>query len=339
MPPPGEAPKPLRALVTGAAGFIGSHLCAHLLEQGDEVVGVDALTSTYPVALKRLNLMAVQGRAFSFRRADLLTADLEGLLDGVDAVYHLAGEPGVRDSWGPRFDVYTARNVLATQHLLEAARVRRPRVFVFASSSSVYGDAAHHPTSESTPPAPVSPYGVTKLAAEQLCETYRRVFAVPTVSLRLFTVYGPRQRPDMAFARLIAAAVEGTPFTLYGDGTQSRDFTHVSDVVAAMRQAARSDFRGVANIGGGGRTTMAQALRVVEEVTGPLPVRGEPARPGDARHTAADIRRAQEAFGYRPRVPLHVGLADLAREATAGRRPNSPLSRRAISSEAGRPRP
>jgi len=322
-----QAPKPLRALVTGAAGFIGSHLCAHLLEQGDEVLGVDALTTTYPVALKRLNLLAVQGSsAFSFQRADLLTADLERLLDGVDAVYHLAGEPGVRASWGPRFDVYTARNVLVTQHLLEAARVSRPRAFVFASSSSVYGDAARHPTPESAPPAPVSPYGVTKLAAEQLCETYRRVFALPTVSLRLFTVYGPRQRPDMAFARLIAAAVEGTPFTLYGDGAQSRDFTHVSDVVAAIRQAACSDFRGVANIGGGGRTTMRQALRVVEEVTGPLPVRREPARPGDARHTAADIRRAEGAFGYRPRVPLHVGLADLAREATAGCRPN-PLSR------------
>ncbi|MEX3106033.1 NAD-dependent epimerase/dehydratase family protein [Streptomyces sp. ST1015] len=312
----------MRALVTGAAGFIGSHLCVHLLEQGDEVVGVDALTDTYAPALKERNLAPAHRRpAFRLHRADLLTTGLEALLDGVDAVYHLAGEPGVRDSWGTRFPTYTERNVLATQRLLEAARLRDLRAFVFASSSSVYGEARVHPTPETALPAPVSPYGVTKLAAEQLCETYREVFGVPTVSLRLFTVYGPRQRPDMAFARLVAAAVAGEPFTLYGDGTQSRDFTHVSDVVAAMRQAAMSEFRGVANVGGGSRTTMRQAVRVVEQVTGPVELRTVPARPGDARHTTADIRRARASFGYRPRVALDEGLADMARAALAGSGP------------------
>ncbi|MDH6574649.1 NAD-dependent epimerase/dehydratase family protein [Kitasatospora sp. MAP5-34] len=300
----------MRAVVTGAAGFIGSHLCAYLLACGDEVVGVDAFTDYYEPAVKERNLAPMMSSgAFSLQRVDLLTADLGVLLAGADVVYHLAGQPGVRPSWGAEFRTYAALNVLATQAVLEAARGRRLRKLVYASSSSVYGDAASYPTAETLRPQPASPYGVTKLAAEHLCELYRSGFGVPTVSLRLFTVYGPRQRPEMAFARLVAAAASGGSFPLYGDGEQSRDFTYVTDVVTAMRDAACSDFTGVANIGGGCRTTMREVISVVEELVGPVEIVRLPAQRGDVRHTGADITVAAGAFGYRPRTRLAEGLA------------------------------
>lgn len=304
----------MRAVVTGAAGFIGSHLCEHLVSRGDEVVGVDAMTDFYEPSRKLRNLARLRGLDhFTFRRADLLDLRLEPLFADADAVYHLAGQPGVRGSWGAEFAVYLERNVLVTQHVLETARDTGLRRLVYASSSSVYGDAETYPTVETLRPRPVSPYGVTKLAAEQLCETYRTVFGVPAVSLRLFSVYGPRQRPDMAFARLVAAACAHRPFPLYGDGGQSRDFTYVGDVVTAMRAAALSSFSGVANLGGGSEVTMNQVIALLGRLAAPVDVVRGPVQPGDARRTAADITVARDAFGYRPATHIRAGLTAMVR--------------------------
>ncbi|WP_369231370.1 NAD-dependent epimerase/dehydratase family protein [Streptomyces sp. R21] len=310
----------MRTIVTGAAGFIGSHLCAHLLSRGDEVLGIDALTDFYEPGRKRENLARLTGQdRFTFRRGNLLDLPLEPLFADADVVYHLAGQPGVRGSWGAGFAVYLERNVLVTQRVLEAARDTALRRLVFASSSSVYGDAETYPTVESVRPAPVSPYGVTKLAAEHLCEAYRTAFGVPVVSLRLFSVYGPGQRPDMAFARLVASAFTHRPFPLYGDGTQSRDFTYVGDVVGAMRLAALSPWSGVANLGGGSEVTMNQVLSLLRLLGAPVQVGRGPRRAGDARRTAADITLAREAFGYRPATGLRAGLAAMV-EAERGAR-------------------
>jgi nucleoside-diphosphate-sugar epimerase len=306
----------MRAIVTGAAGFIGSHLCAHLLDHGDEVVGVDSLTDYYDPRRKEANLATVRGReGFTEQRIDLATAALASLFDGADVVYHLAGQPGVRASWGEDFAPYVSRNIVATQRVLEAARDVSLWKVVYASSSSVYGNAESYPTTEDMCPRPVSPYGVTKLAAEHLCELYRETSGVSTVSLRLFTVYGPRQRPDMAFSRLVDAALRGDTFLLYGDGEQSRDFTYVDDVVTAMRQAALSPWTGVANIGGGSRTTMNEVIDTVAELTHPYEVVRLPSQRGDVRHTAADTTVAREGFGYDPAVPLHQGLERMVQAA------------------------
>ncbi|HEV8559972.1 MAG TPA: NAD-dependent epimerase/dehydratase family protein [Actinophytocola sp.] len=299
----------MRAVVTGAAGFIGSHLCDHLLDCGDEVTGIDAMTDYYDLARKEANLAPLHGRrGFSFRHGDLLALPLVTLFAHADVVYHLAGQPGVRPSWGHGFAAYLERNVLATQHVLEAARTALPGRLIYASSSSVYGDAEAYPTAESLRPQPVSPYGVTKLAAEHLCELYRTAFGVPTTSLRLFSVYGPRQRPDMAFAQLIAAAASDEAFTLFGDGEQTRDFTYVGDVVSALRQAGLSSWTGVANIGGGNRITMNRVLGLLDELAAPVRVVRIPDQSGDVRHTAADITLARRAFGYQPRVDIREGL-------------------------------
>jgi nucleoside-diphosphate-sugar epimerase len=306
------------ALVTGAAGFVGSHLSAALLDDGTEVLGVDAFTDYYSRLRKEQNLAHLRGRpGFSFVEADLSEAPLAPLLDGVDRVFHLAGQPGVRASWGPDFVQYVRHNIAATQRLLEASMLHPLRKFVFASSSSVYGDAEAYPTPESLRPQPVSPYGVTKLAAEHLCEVYRTSFGVPVASLRLFTVYGPGQRPDMAFCRLVAAALAGEEFEVYGDGEQTRDFTFVGDVVQAMRDAAASDWCGVANIGGGSRTSLNAVLDIVSDLCGELRVVRRPQATGDVRHTAADTSVAQAAFGYRPRTSLPEGLAAMVAWARA----------------------
>ncbi|HET6625977.1 MAG TPA: NAD-dependent epimerase/dehydratase family protein [Nocardioidaceae bacterium] len=308
----------MRAIVTGAAGFIGSHLCGHLLDQGDEVVGIDSFTDYYDPRRKEANLATVSGRpGFTEQRLDLNTASLTTLFEKADVVYHLAGQPGVRGSWGEEFGPYIQRNIAATQRVLEAAREVSLWKVVYASSSSVYGDAESYPTTEDLRPSPVSPYGVTKLAAEHLCELYRVTSGVSTVSLRLFTVYGPRQRPDMAFSRLVDASLAGTPFLLYGDGEQSRDFTFVGDVVTAMRQAALSPWTGVANIGGGSRTTMNQVIETIGALAQPIDVVHLATERGDVRHTAADTTRAREGFGYAPQVSLRDGLArmvDAARD-------------------------
>jgi nucleoside-diphosphate-sugar epimerase len=309
----------MRSVVTGAAGFVGSHLSEHLLAQGDEVVGIDSFTDYYDPRLKERNLAAVlDHERFTLHREDLLDAPLAERFEGVDVVYHLAGQPGVRPSWGAEFATYVSRNILATQVVLEAARAVELPKLVYASSSSVYGDAETYPTPETLRPQPVSPYGVTKLAAEHLCELYRTNFGLPTASLRFFTVYGPRQRPDMAFSRLISAGVRGELFELYGTGEQTRDFTYVGDIVNALRSAAVSDFTGVANIGGGSRTSMNEVLEIVAAVAGEPIVRRLAKQQGDVRDTAADTRRAREGFGYVPQVDLREGLAAMAEAERSG---------------------
>jgi nucleoside-diphosphate-sugar epimerase len=303
----------MRTVVTGAAGFVGSNLCRYLLERGDDVVGIDAMTDFYEVTRKEVNVATLTSwDSFEFYRVDLLSAPLRQLLDGADVVFHLAGQPGVRPSWGPEFAVYVERNILATQYLLETLREMPVRKIVYSSSSSVYGNAESYPTVETIRPLPVSPYGVTKLAAEHLCELYRANFGTPTTSLRLFTVYGPGQRPDMAFSRLIEAALRRKPFSLFGDGHQTRDFTYIGDVVRALFAAAQSDWAGIANIGGGSRTSMAEVIRLVESlVDRAVQIVRLSAQPGDVRDTAADIALAQQAFGYTPTVPLAEGLGQM----------------------------
>lgn len=299
----------MQALVTGAAGFIGSHLCEHLLAAGDEVRGVDAFTGYYERWRKEENLAALLDcEAFTFCEGDLGEMSLGPLLEGVDFVYHLAGQPGVRASWGADFEVYVRHNVFATQRLLEGCRLQPPGKLVFASSSSVYGDALAYPVSESACPQPISPYGVTKLAAEHLCHVYRHNFAVPTATLRLFTVYGPRQRPDMAFSRLVSCAQNGNVFQLWGDGGQTRDCTYVGDVVTAMRDAATSDWAGLANIGGGMEVSMNEAVDLLSEICGPVRVDRSAPSAGDVRQTSADTSVAASAFGYQPQTTLAEGL-------------------------------
>jgi nucleoside-diphosphate-sugar epimerase len=300
----------VHAVVTGAAGFIGSHLCERLLAQGDQVRAADAFTDYYPRSRKEANLgPLLEDGGFSFVEADLAEVDLDPLLDGADVVYHLAAQPGVRASWGTEFATYVKDNVLVTQRLLEACRSLGLSKFVFASSSSVYGDAQSYPTSEDVLPHPVSPYGATKLAGEHLCELYRVNFGIPTASLRLFTVYGPRQRPDMAFQRLVRHAVHGGGFELYGDGRQTRDCTFVGDVVTAMRDAANSDWVGVANIGGGHQVSLSEVIDLLSSICEQqVQVTRTSSVAGDVRHTAADIRAAAAAFGYEPQTALAEGL-------------------------------
>jgi nucleoside-diphosphate-sugar epimerase len=306
----------VRSVVTGAAGFVGSHLSEHLLSQGDEVIGVDCFTDYYAPEVKERNLeTALTNERFTLRRENLLDADLAEIFEGVDVIYHLAGQPGVRPSWGSHFRTYVEQNVLATQAVLEAAKAQDGTKLVYASSSSVYGNAESYPTAETLRPQPVSPYGVTKLAAEHLCELYRTGFGIPTVSLRFFTVYGPRQRPDMAFSRLVDAGLRGELFELYGDGTQTRDFTYVSDVVGAMRNAALSSFTGVANLGGGSRTSMNEVIDIISALAGEPHIRRLANVRGDVKDTAADTRTAREGFGYVPQVSLREGLASMVEAA------------------------
>jgi UDP-glucose 4-epimerase len=301
----------VRALVTGAAGFIGSFLCERLLADGHEVVGVDCFTDFYPRALKEANLARARDhRSFRLVEARLQDADLEPLLESAGAVYHLAAQAGVRASWGREFAHYTDHNVLATQRLLEAAvAAGGPRV-VYASSSSVYGDSGTLPLHEDGPCRPVSPYGVTKLAAEHLARLYHRNHGLPTVSLRFFTVYGPRQRPDMAFHRFLRAARDGEPVAVFGDGLQTRDFTYVDDIVSAIRAAGLSGRPGsVYNVGGGERIALNDVLRLIEEVAArPLCIQRQEAQKGDMRDTFADTGAAARELGFRSTVGLHEGL-------------------------------
>ncbi|MGE5619866.1 MAG: NAD-dependent epimerase/dehydratase family protein [Sphingomonadaceae bacterium] len=298
-------------MVTGCAGFIGSHLSEALVAQGHEVVGIDCFTDYYPRAAKEANLAALlDSPHFTFIEADLLEYDLGRLLEGTDCVYHQAAQAGVRASWGQNFAIYTQNNVLATQRLLEAAKDRPLRRFVYASSSSIYGDARQLPVTEETLPQPVSPYGVSKLAAEHLCRLYRVNFGVPTVSLRYFTVYGPRQRPDMGFHRFLRALLTDGEITLYGDGEQTRDFTFVSDAVAANLACLDAEVSGeVFNIGGGSRVSINRVLAILEAISGKKPrVRRIGKQKGDVRDTFADTSRAREALGFRPSVSIEEGL-------------------------------
>ena len=302
----------MRAVVTGAAGFIGSHLCERLLAGGDEVVGIDSFTDFYEPSLKRRNLAFVETNPnFALEDLDLVTASLRNAVRGVSVVFHLAGLDGVSPSWGTEFDRYVQDNIVATQRLLEAVHNSdQLKRVVFASSSSIYGEAEMFPTKESAVPKPASPFGMTKLAAEHLAFVYMRTFRLPTTSLRYFTVYGPRQRPDMAFVRFMNALVEGDEIEIYGDGEQTRDFTYVSDVVDGTVKAASADVVGsVINVGGGSRVTVNRVLATLEEISG-LTARRKllPAAPGDPRHTGASINLARERLGWEPRVSLRDGL-------------------------------
>ncbi len=306
----------MNALVTGAAGFIGSHLTAALLARGARVTGLDCFTDYYPRPFKEANLAVNRGHAnFRFVETSIADADLTALLDGVTHVFHLAAQAGVRKSWGRDFQIYTVNNVEATQIMLEACVGRPIEKLVYASSSSVYGDAVAIPMTELALPQPVSPYGVTKLAAEQLCHLYTVNHGVPTASMRYFTVYGPRQRPDMAFHRFIRAALTDQPIALYGDGEQTRDFTYVADAVAATIAAGDHGRPGaVYNIGGGSRVTVNQVLELVAGATGKtLDIRREPAQKGDMRDTFADTSRAQADLGFAPTTTLADGIQAEAR--------------------------
>jgi nucleoside-diphosphate-sugar epimerase len=301
----------MRALVTGAAGFIGSHLSAALLDSGASVTGIDCFTDYYSRAVKEANLGTVKGRpGFSFVEAALQDVDLTALLTGVTHIFHLAGQAGVRKSWGGDFDVYIRDNIHATQRLLEALARMPIQKYVYSSSSSVYGNHVALPMREDSYLQPLSPYGVTKLAGEHLGNLYCANHGVPAVSLRYFTVYGPRQRPDMAFQRFLTAARDGTPITMYGDGEQTRDFTFVADIVAANMAAAVQGRPGsVYNIGGGSRVTLNHVLDLIRNVTGKtIEVRREPEQKGDMRHTYADTSAARRDLDFSPRVTLENGL-------------------------------
>jgi UDP-glucuronate 4-epimerase len=313
----------LQVLLTGAAGFIGSHLAERLLEQGESVVGVDSFSPYYDPARKRGNLeAALQHESFRLVEGDLRELELEPLVAEADVILHLAAQPGVRPSWGDEFQIYVNDNVLATQRLLEAACGSGIERLVIASSSSIYGDAESFPTREDATPRPVSPYGVTKLAAEQLCHLYRVAHGVPSVVLRYFTIFGPRQRPDMAFTRFIEAASSGDPLRVFGDGGQSRSFTYVDDAVDATIAAAKRGVPGEAyNVAGGSQATVLDVISTLERLLDrQIAVEHLPPVPGDARKTGADTTAARRDLGFEPRVSLEEGLARQV-EAQAATRP------------------
>ncbi len=310
----------MRALVTGAAGFVGSHLSEALLARGDDVLGVDCFTPYYERERKERNASEVRANAasasgaFELAEVDLRGTDISALLDGIDVVFHQAGQPGVRLSWADGFATYTEHNLLATQRLLEAVRTmpaaRRPKV-VYASSSSVYGNQPRYPTVETDVPSPHSPYGVTKLAAEHLCGLYAANYGIDTVSLRYFTVFGPRQRPDMSIHRLCAAALSGARFPRYGDGTQIREFTEVRDIVAGNLAAADGDVAPgtYCNLAGGSEITLNDLIALVGELAGaPIAIDVHDAQPGDSFRNGGAIDRARAVLGWEPKVSLRDGL-------------------------------
>jgi len=301
----------MKALVTGAAGFIGSTLSERLLGLGADVTGIDCFTDYYPRPMKERNLSGSLGhRNFRFIESRIQDVDLASVLSDRTHVFHLAAQAGVRKSWGRDFQIYTTNNIEATQVLLEACTKTTIEKLVYSSSSSVYGDHTAMPFREDAMPQPVSPYGVSKLAAEQLCYLYYANFGVPTVSLRYFTVYGPRQRPDMGFHRFLRATLTGEPITLYGDGEQTRDFTFIADIVRATSDAAVRGIPGrVYNIGGGSRVSVNQVLEIIGRVAGRKPIiKTDPAQKGDMRHTYADTWLARMDLGFVPTVGVEEGL-------------------------------
>ncbi|BAY07135.1 NAD-dependent epimerase/dehydratase family protein [Calothrix sp. NIES-2098] len=302
-----------KIIVTGAAGFIGSHLAEALLQQGEQVIGIDEFNDYYDPTFKRKNIGHLQVFPnFSLVEGDIQFLDWQTLLQDVEVIYHQAAQAGVRASWGKGFRAYTERNINATQVLLEAAKdAKNLKRLVFASTSSIYGDAETLPTNEGIAPRPVSPYGITKLAAERLCGLYHKNFGVPFVSLRYFTVYGPRQRPDMAFHKFFKAVLQDEAIPVYGDGQQTRDFTFVSDAVAANLAAATipEAIGEIFNIGGGSRVVLAEVLDTMAEIVGkPIKRNHIEKAMGDARHTAADVSKAREILKYHPQVSLREGL-------------------------------
>lgn len=307
---PGHEDSDCTVLVTGAAGFIGSHVCRALLRQGHTVIGVDRLVGSYDVPMKLRNLSTLTGR-FLFHRMDVRDPAMAALVSQSDVLIHLAGRPGVRESWGDDFDLYVEDNILATHRLLEAAAEARLRKFVFASSSSVYGNGNGRPSKETDEPAPISPYGVTKLAAERLCLAYEAQYGTPTMSLRFFTVYGPAQRPDMAISRFIDRIGRGETVPLYNAGSPVRELTFVDDVVEAVLGAAFSPVSGcVVNVGGGSIVTVREMAEIVAEQLGkPLLADMRPAGAGDATQTWCDHTRARKLLDYSPSTDLRTGIS------------------------------
>jgi UDP-glucuronate 4-epimerase len=297
-------------VITGCAGFIGSQLCEALVARGDSVVGVDRFTDYYGRDLKERNLeRLLDEKGFRLVEADIGVDGVESLVADADGVFHLAAQPGVRGSWGSSFEIYARENVLATQRVFESA-VRHARRVVWASSSSIYGNAESYPTRESAVPRPVSPYGVTKLCCEQLADAYRSSFGLDHIGLRYFTVYGPRQRPDMAFTRIAMALRDGTPFTVFGSGEQSRDVTYVGDAVAATIAAMDRAPSGVIyNVGGGSETSLLEAIGILERLSGRrLDRHHEGVAMGDVRRTAADTERIRSDTGWVPSTSIEEGL-------------------------------
>ena len=302
----------MKALVTGCAGFIGSHLTEKLLNNDYQVTGIDCFIDYYPKKLKERNMQSfIDNNNFNFIEKNIINLDLKKLLKDVDYIFHQAAQAGVRASWGKSFEIYNDNNILGTQKLLEAARTSDIKKFVYASSSSVYGDTDNLPMKETNKLQPVSPYGVSKLAAENLCYLYYKNFKVPTIALRYFTVFGERQRPDMAFHIFIKSILKDRPITIFGDGKQSRNFTHVDDIVKANLLAAESDVTGeIFNIGGDGeRIELNDTIALMEEIIGKKAKKEyrEMAK-GDVRHTSADCSKAKNLLNYEPEVEFKEGL-------------------------------
>lgn len=298
----------MRSLVTGCAGFIGSHLTERLLEEGHVVTGIDCFTDYYSREIKENNLKNVLGnKKFNFIEEDIV--DIREFPE-VDYVFHQAAQAGVRASWGKSFEIYTRYNILATQKLLEYYKESDLKKFVYASSSSIYGNVDELPIREETPKKPFSPYGVTKLAAENLCNLYYMNYGMPTISLRYFTVYGPRQRPDMAIAKFVKAALNGGVIEVYGDANQTRDFTYISDAVNANLLSAKSDVKGESfNIGGGSRISVNELVGLIKDAVGKdVKVRHIEEQKGDVRDTYADTTRARKLIGYVPEIGIKDGI-------------------------------
>ena len=302
----------VRYLVTGSCGFIGSTLSEKLLSLGHQVLGVDVLTDNYSPSLKALNRRGLlENVNYTHVEMDLLNCDLGPMMKNISGVFHLAGHPSVQSSWGPNFNTYVDRNVIVTERLLKAALESRVPKFINSSSSSVYGRAKTTPTRESDSRSPVSPYGVTKLAAEELCTLYGTEFGLNTVSLRYFTVFGPRQRPDMAFNKLVSAGLQSTPFPLHGDGSQIRDFTYVEDVADANIAAmfAQTDTGDVFNIGGGSPISMLDAIKIIENIMDlKIEIHNGPLGAGNPMITQADCGAAHKVLKWKPKVGIFEGL-------------------------------
>jgi len=302
----------MKCIVTGAAGFIGSHISRRLLDDGFSVTGIDSYSDYYPRWIKEKNISSLFDRKdFQFISGDINSLNLTGILKQSDIIYHLAAQAGVRASWGRSFSIYTKDNIEATQRLLEAAKDLRIKKFIFASSSSVYGYSPELPMSETSLLFPYSPYGVTKLAAENLCFLYHKNYGVPTVSLRFFTVYGPGQRPDMAFHKFLKCVMEGKPLPIFGDGKQTRDFTYISDIIDAnVACIDRGKAGETYNIGGGNRKKLKDLIPILEDICKKkIPLQWEKKQKGDVPHTLASIRKAQEDLDYNPGTDIREGLA------------------------------
>jgi nucleoside-diphosphate-sugar epimerase len=303
----------MKCIVTGAAGFIGSHLSQKLLKENYEVLGIDDFQDYYPKWIKERNIAPLlKQKNFNLMPENINSLDSDSLLANHDCIFHLAAQAGVRSSWGENFSVYTRNNIDTTQKLLESAKKNDLKKFIYASSSSVYGDCHDLPMKENSPLKPYSPYGVTKLAAEHLCTLYYRNYSVPTVSLRFFTVYGPAQRPDMAFHKFFKAALEGKNITIYGDGSQTRDFTYIDDIVEAILSAFRSGKPGeIYNLGGGKNIILREIFPLIENVCQKkITINHIDRQYGDVSHTFADITKARKDLGFSPRIKLEQGLTE-----------------------------